>query len=206
MNDYDQIVQWAIKIQSLAQAGLAYSQSQFDTERYQELRRIAAEMMAAKSGLSLAKINDLFCNEEGYQTPKIGTRAAIFKDEQILLVEENDGTWSLPGGWGEVNLSLAENCVKEVKEEAGLDVEVEKLIALQDQGKHAKLPYPYGVSTAFFLCKATGGQFAANDETIASRYFAENDLPKLGAHRNTPAQIQMCFAAARDPHWQAKFD
>jgi ADP-ribose pyrophosphatase YjhB (NUDIX family) len=199
-------VQWAIKIQSLAQAGLAYSQSQFDTERYQALRQIAAEMMAAKSGLTLSKINDLFCNEEGYQTPKIGTRAAIFMDDKILLVEENDGTWSLPGGWGEVDLSLAENCVKEVKEEAGLDVEVEKLIALQDQGKHAQLPYPYGVSTAFFLCRAKGGQFMANDETIASDYFAEDELPKLGAHRNTPEQIHMCFAAARAPYWQAKVD
>ena len=44
-------------------------------------------------------MTELFCGETGYQTPKLDTRAAIFKDNKILLVHEKNGTWSLPGGW-----------------------------------------------------------------------------------------------------------
>ena len=61
------------------------------------------------------KIKGLFCNDEGYQTPKVDTQAVIFSDGKILLVCEN-GKWSMPGGWCEFNLSPADNIVKETKE------------------------------------------------------------------------------------------
>lgn len=167
----DKVVDWAIRLQSLAQAGLTYGKDNFDLERYQEIRDISAEMMAEKSGLPIERVKNLFCNEVGYQTPKIGTRAAIFKDNKMLLVQESDGLWSIPGGWCEVNLSVKENVIKEIKEEAGVDITVEKIIAIHDSNKHYKGLYPYGISTVFFLCKPVGGSFKENDETIASGYF-----------------------------------
>lgn len=93
----DQWLDFAIRIQSIAQAGLQYGKDKYDKERYNELRKIAAEMMAAKTDLPVEKVYGLFCNESGYQTPKIDTRAAVFIDGKILLVHENNGTWSLPG-------------------------------------------------------------------------------------------------------------
>ena len=113
---------WAIELQSLAQAGLTYGKDKFDLERYERIREISAEIIANKSGLDFEKVKTLFCNEFGYQTPKIDTRAAIFKEDKILLVKENNNTWSLPGGWVDVNCSVKENTIKEVKEESGLDV------------------------------------------------------------------------------------
>lgn len=92
-------------------------------------------MIAKKTDLPIEKVKTLFCGETGYQTPKIDTRAAIFKKDRILIVKENDGRWSLPGGWCEYNCSPAENAVKEVREEAGLNVEVSRLIAVQDRKK-----------------------------------------------------------------------
>ena len=77
-------LKWAIEIQSLAQAGLAYTDNVYDIERYEKLREISAEMLAEKSNISLDKVKDLFCNETGYQTPKLDTRAAIFKNNKIL--------------------------------------------------------------------------------------------------------------------------
>ncbi len=71
----------------------------------------------------------------------------------MLLVQESDGLWSIPGGWCEINLSVKENVIKEIKEEAGIDITVEKLIAIHDSNKHYKGMYPYGISTVFFLCK-----------------------------------------------------
>ena len=82
-------LKWAIEIQSIAQAGLAYTNNPYDIERFKRLREISAEMMAEKTDINLDKVKGLFCNETGYQTPKIDTRAAIFKDGKILLVHEN---------------------------------------------------------------------------------------------------------------------
>lgn len=110
-------LKWIIEIQSIAQAGLTYTDNVYDIERYERLREISALMMSEKSGLNLDKVKNLFCNETGYQTPKIDTRAAIFKDNKILLTHEKNGTWALPGGLCDVLETIKTNTLKEVKEE-----------------------------------------------------------------------------------------
>ena len=84
--------EWAKELQFLAQAGLTYTKDPFDKERFERVREIAAEIVSMQGRLPLAQVKDLFCNETGFQTPKLDTRAAIFKGDKILLVEENDGT------------------------------------------------------------------------------------------------------------------
>lgn len=200
-------LKWAIEIQSLAQAGLAYTQNVYDIERYERLREMAAEMIAEKSDISLEKVKDLFCNETGYQTPKLDTRAAIFQDDKILLTHEKNGTWALPGGWVDVLESAKSNTIKEVKEETGLDVEAVKLIALQDRNKHNKPVYAYGVWKVFVLCKRIGGEFIENIETTEIQYFGLNELPdNLAEEKCTKEQIEMCFKAKEDANWQVQFD
>jgi hypothetical protein len=90
----EQWLEWAIELQSLAQAGLTYGKDIFDRERYERIREISAEIMAYKTDIPVQKVKDLFCNETGYQTPKLDTRAAIFQNGKILLVKENSGKWS----------------------------------------------------------------------------------------------------------------
>ena len=197
----------AIKIQSLAQAGLAYTNNVYDKERYERLREIAAEMLADKTGLPLGKVKDLFCNETGYQTPKLDTRAAIFRDDKILLVHENNGTWALPGGWCDVLESVKSNTIKEVREETGLDVKAVRLIAVQDRNKHNLPVYAYGVCKVFVLCERIGGEFVANSETTGYSYFSLDELPDdLANEKTNREQIEMCFAAYRDKNWQTYFD
>ena len=133
MDRNNKLLNWAIELQSLAQAGLTYGKDKYDIERYQRIRDISAEMIAEKADVSFEKAKELFCNETGYQTPKIDTRAAVFKDDKILLVHEENGTWSLPGGWCDVNMSVGDNTVKETFEEAGLTVKPVRLIAVQAQ-------------------------------------------------------------------------
>ena len=196
-----------IELQSLAQAGLTYGKDIYDKERYERIREISAEMMSDLTELPLEKTKGLFCNEIGYQTPKIDTRAVIFKEGKILLVQENDGTWSLPGGWCDVNVSVAENTIKEVKEESGLDVIAEKIIAVQDRAKHNLPKYAYGICKIFLLCSVIGGRFEENIETIGFDYFTEDNLPTLADAKNTKEQIQMCFEAYRKGDaWKVMFD
>ena len=203
----EQWLKWAMEIQSLAQAGIAYTDNNYDKERYERLREISAEMIKEKTEISLEKVKDLFCNEEGYQTPKIDTRAAIFKDNKILLVCENNGTWSLPGGWCDVLESVKSNTIKEVKEETGLDVEVEKIIAIQDRNKHNKPIYAYGVCKIFSQCKILSGEFVENIETTETRFFGKDELPKnLAKEKVNKEQIEMCFDAFIDKNWKTKFD
>lgn len=200
-------LKWAIEIQSLAQAGLTYTDNVYDIERYERLREIAAEIIEEKSNISLEKVKDLFCNENGYQTPKIDTRAAIFKDDKILLTHENNGTWSMPGGWCDVLESVKSNTKKEVKEETGLDVETIKIISIQDRNKHNKPIYAYGVCKIFVLCNIIGGEFIENIETTEIKYFSLDEIPNnLAEEKTNNEQIEMCFKAYKDEKWQTQFD
>ena len=200
-------LKWAIEIQSLAQSGLAYTDNVYDIERYERLREISAEMISEKTDLSIDKVKNLFCNETGYQTPKIDTRAVIFQHNKILLVRENNGTWSLPGGWCDVLESIKSNTEKEAKEETGLDVKAIRIIAIQDRNKHNKPVYAYGVCKVFVLCDVLGGKFTENIETTEMKYFSLNDLPnKLAEEKSNKEQIEMCFNAYYDKNWQTQFD
>ena len=201
----DQIVEWAKELQSLAQAGLFYGKDIYDRERYQRIREIATEMMACRTGIPTETITDLFCGDVGYQTPKIDTRAAIFREGKILLVCEK-GKWSLPGGWCEYNLSPAENTVKETREEAGLDVIVKSVIAVQDRDRHNLPPYAYGIVKVFFECESVGGAFIPNNETSGSAFFSLDELPPLAEEKCTQEQIEMCFRAHKDEYWKTQFD
>ena len=203
---YEPWLKWAIEIQAIAQNGLTYCTDVYDQERYERLREIAAEMISHKSGIPAEQVKTLFCNETGYQTPKLDTRAAIIENEKILLVQEKTGLWALPGGWADVTETIASNTVKEVREEAGLEAKAERIVALQDHNLRNEHPYVYNICKVFVLCRRLGGQFQPNSETIASDWFALDTLPELAVTKTTEEQIKLCFQAAADPHWQPVFD
>lgn len=205
--EYEPWINWAKELQFIAQVGLTYTNGKYDEERYTRIREISAEILSMKTSLSLEKVKQLFCNETGFQTPKIDSRAAIFKENKILLVREiQDKTWSLPGGWIDVNQSIRSNLIKETKEEAGLDIEPERLIAILDRNKYNSPPSPYGIFKVFVLCSEIGGEFVSNIETDASGFFSLDELPCLSVGRNTKQQIEMCFAAKEQPDWKVIFD
>lgn len=203
----DKWLDFAIRIQSIAQAGLQYGKDKFDIERYEELRIVAAEMMSAKSDISFEIIQNIFCNESGYQTPKIDTRAAVFQDNKILMVRENNGKWSLPGGWCDVDQSIVSNTEKEVREETGYQVTAQRLIAVQDWRKHNVCNYAYGVIKTFMLCKNDGGTFESNNETTQIDFFSLDDIPEnLSTEKTTLEQIKMCFEANENDTFQTRVD
>ena len=133
-------------------------------------------------------------------------RAAVIREEQILLVQERNGLWALPGGWVDEDQSIASNTVKEVREEAGLQVRPLRLIAVQDRDRHHPTPYIYGVCQLFVLCEALGGAFVPNIETLGSGWFSPDRLPPLDLDKTTPEQIALCFTAQADPNWTVPFD
>jgi len=205
MSDLDKLTKLAMELQAMAQIGLTYTKDIYDKERFERIREISAELLAMKTELPLEKVKDLFCCETGYQTPKLDTRAVIFKEDKILLVKEK-GKWSLPGGWFDYNETVASNTVKEAKEEAGLDVKPVRIIAVQNRNKHNFPKYAYEIVKIFVLCDVIGGSFKENIETTDSGYFLLNDLPELDEDKNVFSQIKMCFDAYQDENWQVVFD
>ena len=205
MNDIDALTELAMELQSIAQNGLTYTKDLFDKERFERVREISAELMAMKTGFHIEKVKELFCNEVGYQTPKIETRAVIFNENGILLVKEKD-KWSLPGGWIDYNESVASNTIKEVKEEAGLDVVPIRIIAIQNRNMHNFPKYAYEICKVFVLCTVIGGRFEKNNETTESGYFTLDDLPVLDEDKNVYSQVKMCFDAYQNEKWEVVFD
>jgi ADP-ribose pyrophosphatase YjhB (NUDIX family) len=200
---------WARRLQAIAQTGLTYSTQHYDTERYEAVRGIAAEMMAAGSTppIDAGTLVDFFSREAGYATPKVDVRAAVFENDRILLVREReDGLWTLPGGWADVGDSPSFAAVRETKEESGYEVVARKLAAVLDRNRHGHPPIPYHAYKLFFLCDLTGGAAAASYETLEVGFFAENELPPLSLTRVTAAQIAHLFEHYRHPEWPTSFD
>jgi len=196
-----------MRLQAIAQSGLFYSQDKYDRDRFFQMRELSAEIMSAHTDMEIDKVRDLFCCETGYQTPKIDVRAVIIEDDRILLVKEQiDGKWSLPGGWAEVDLSLAENVRKEVREEAGMDVIVQRLLAVLDARKRNPGLVPYGIYKIMVECQRIGGSFQTNIETSDCDFFALSHLPELSTGRVSKDQIEMCFRADRDKSFVPLFD
>ncbi|WP_044640115.1 NUDIX hydrolase [Risungbinella massiliensis] len=192
-------LEWAKRIQSIAQAGLAYSKDPFDIERFHELRTISAEIVEKHTDVPFEKIRDLFLNETGYQTPKIDIRAVVFQGNKLLLVQEkSDQKWTLPGGWAEPGYSLSENVVKEVKEESGYNVQATRVLAILDRDRHGHTPNPYSIYKIFVLCDFLGGAPQASIETSDVGFFDLESLPPLSVDRITEKQVRKLVKIAKD--------
>lgn len=202
----DKWLSWATEIQAIAQAGLTYGEDAFDRERYTRLREISAQILAQHTDLPVEKVANLFCNEEGYQTPKADTRAVIIRDGAILLVRENDGRWAMPGGWADIGLTLSQNVEKETKEEAGLDVVATRVLAIHNHATHNHPPLPWSIWKIFVACEVRGGEFVQNVETTASGYFTPDRLPPLAEGKTTREQIELCLELAADDARPVEFD
>lgn len=150
---------YAKRLQAIAETGRHFSKDPFDTERYEEISKIAVTMMARLASAPVAQVQGLLSRSStGYATPKIDVRGALVRDGQILLVrEQSDGVWSLPGGFADVGLSAAQNVRKEFLEEAGLKVQVTRLYALRYKARNAYDADLFDYYKLFFLCEAEVG-------------------------------------------------
>lgn len=193
-------LKWAKELQSIAQGGLTYSKDIYDIERFEEIRKISTEIMAKYTESDQQIIKDLFANETGYATPKVDIRAVVFDGEKLLLVKENsDNKWSLPGGWADIGLSPKEVAEKEVREESGYDVKASNLIAILDKKFHPHPPSAYHVYKIFIECKLVGGKPETGIETNQVSFFSKENLPDLSVARNTKSQVEMLFDYKNKP-------
>ncbi len=202
-------LEWAQKIQAVAQKGLIYSKNPYQIEDYKLLRNIVADIISTHSLVEESEVLDLLIEEIGYPTPKVGVAAAVFQDDKILLVKErSDGCWTLPGGFAEVGESPGEAAVRETFEESGYQTTPIKLLAAYDNNnnKHGHTPHPHGLYKLLFRCEIIGGFPTPSIETQDLDFFTEDNIPQLSTKRVTSNQITRLFEHYRNPDLFADFD
>jgi ADP-ribose pyrophosphatase YjhB (NUDIX family) len=197
----------AKRMQALAQSGLEYSDNKYDRDRYQQMRQLSLEIMQDFTELKMDKLVGVFASEQGYQTPKVDVRGVVFRGDQILMVRETiDGNWSLPGGWADVGLTPSEVAIKEVREESGLEVIPERLLAILDKKRHNHPPDMFHIYKIFILCRETGGELNGGMETSETGFFGPDKFPPLSVPRITTEQIRLMYEYKNDPLKPASFD
>jgi ADP-ribose pyrophosphatase YjhB (NUDIX family) len=200
-------LQWARRLDAIAQTGLFYVTDQYDRDRYEEIRQIAAELVANHTRVPTADVLPLLSADDGYATPKVDVRAAVFQEGKLLYVREReDGRWTLPGGWADVGQSAAESVVREVREESGYEVNATKLLAFYDRDKHPHPPILHHSFKMFFRCELTGGSARTSYETTEVAFFGEDEAPELSLPRVLPEQIHHMYEHYRNPDWPTTFE
>jgi ADP-ribose pyrophosphatase YjhB (NUDIX family) len=188
-------MEWSQKLQAIAQNGLTYSNDKFDIERFKQLQEIVSEIISTYTKHDFHEVQEYLDNETGYATPKIDVRGVVVKSEKLLMVKENaDNLWTLPGGWADIQESPGENVEREVFEESGYQVKAKKLLAVYDRSRHEHHPkYPEYVYKMFFLCEIVGGESRTSMETSDVNFFGLHELPELSTARITKNQIHRMF-------------
>ncbi|PIJ50436.1 ADP-ribose pyrophosphatase [Erwinia sp. OLTSP20] len=187
----------AQKLQALAQSGLTFSQDKFDIERYQQLRALAAQLMAEHFSATPDQLEASFSQQQGYATPKVDSRGLILRDGKLLMVREaEDGGWSLPGGWVDVGDAPRQAAEREVREETGLEVRATRLLGVWDRNQHGHPPHPFHIYKLIFLCEEQGGELAISHESLDIGFFAPDNLPPLSLTRIVPLQIETSLRIA----------
>lgn len=201
------LLEIAKRIQSIARAGLAFSENKYDIERYNQIKDISLSIISQLSDIKIEKLEEIFSSDKGYQTPKVDIRGVVFRNNKILMVRETiDGLWSIPGGWADIGFTPFQVAEKEVLEEAGLTVRPERLLAVLDKRSHAHPPDLFYIYKIFIYCIEKGGEIRPGIETSEVAFYGPDELPPLSTTRITTEQIQMLFEFKNNPGKKAVCD
>ncbi|HSK27851.1 MAG TPA: NUDIX hydrolase N-terminal domain-containing protein [Jiangellales bacterium] len=197
------------ELQSIAQAGLTYGSDPYDLGRYARLRDLAADLLAAGVPAEVApSVRTGVAEESGYLTPKVDLRAAVRRaDGALLMVRERvDGGWTMPGGWADVDESVAEGAVREVAEEAGVAVRARGLLGLYERERRGHPPIAWHCLKAVVACEPVGGGEPAEPvadgvEVSEAAWFAPDSARglALSAGRTSPWLLDRVLRRLADP-------
>ncbi len=207
MTQPDPLFTLAKRLKSISDIGLLYSVNEYDKERYLEIQEISYELLGRIAGQEISSLKNLYGENKEYPTAKVDIRALIIKDNKILLVKEGaDHKWSLPGGWADIGYSPKEVVIKECREETGLEVIPEKLLAVFDKKFHPHPPEPFYVYKLVFHCRAISTAIKKGFDVLDVQYFTISELPELSENRVLKSQLELLFEKAAIPGSDTYFE
>jgi len=196
MDPATSILQWARKVQAIAQNGLTFTRDPFERERYQQLQDLVTTILTSYLPITPEQLQALWVGDDGYATPKIDVRGGAFDRDKVLLVRErSDGKWTLPGGWVDIGDGPSFAVEREIREESGYLAKAVKLAALFDKNNpaHGHPPGIHHIYKLFFLCELTGGTPTISNETDGVDFFPVSSLPPLSTGRATQSEIERLY-------------
>lgn len=175
---------WAESLAGIAQTGLAFTQSQYERERFEEVLKIAGDIkhVAEEGDGPDSHVQEWYDGvlpgRRGYATPKLAVGAAVTNDKgELLLIQRADsGIWLYPTGYCDIGYSALEVCVKEVEEETGITVEPVRLLGILDTLRHGTSRM--ALYSMLFFCRQTGGDLNLHPlECSDAGWFTRGNLP-----------------------------
>ena len=115
-----------------------------------------------------------------YSNPKVTVDGVVVEGDSIVLIKRLnppfEGMWALPGGFVDLDETVEEAVVREVEEETGLKVKVDKLVGVYSDPMRD--PRRHTISVCF-LCGKVGGVLKAGSDSKKAAWFKLDALPKL---------------------------
>ena len=205
------LLELADQIRALATTGLHYTEGPFDRERYEKLLTLAAKVASHGAVADAEKLDFVFRSaDQGYVTPKLDVRLAVFRGDELLLVREQmDGCWAMPGGFVDIGDSPSEAALREAAEEAGVIARVQRLVGVFDTRLQPDCPpHLFHIHKLVFtgVLLDPSAEPRAGSEATDARYFPLAALPELSLGRTLPLHVREALRVARDPSALPYFD
>lgn len=191
------MVDYLLKVEEICKVGLKYSKDPYAVDNYATLQKLTSEFINEKEEVEMSRPN--FFSRDVYPTPNVSVRTIIFDETRtrVLMVQEkDDGGWSFPGGWAEIGLDPSESAIKENREEAGVEVEIVRVVGVTNRCKNVTEPRtPEYIIT--FEGKIVRKLSDPCYEIIAMDYFPYDKLPPLSV-KHERVQMEALAIAAHD--------
>jgi 8-oxo-dGTP diphosphatase len=170
--------EFVAKVLAISRIGLKFSKDPFALENYEELHTLALNQLKE---LHETPEESLPYQRDIYPTPNISVRVLVFNEKQELLMgqEKSDGAYAVPGGWCDVFESPGEGAHKEVLQETGLDVRIDKVLCILRRELYREYSSMISEYVIYFSATIVGGALKNNHEIISLGYFPIDNLPPL---------------------------
>lgn len=186
------VEQYITKVLSVAKIGLKYSTDNYAIENYAELEKLSLEMLDSNFK---EKIEENLFVRDIYPTPNVSVRVMIVnEDNEVLFVKEADEKkWTVPGGWCDLYLSARENSIKEVSEEVGIEIELDRLLSIFLRERYRKPNVALSDYVMYFkavISKDT--KLNIGFEVLDAKFYSMDEMPEL-ATKATKEELEIAY-------------
>lgn len=186
--------QFIMKVLAISKIGLKFSRDPYALENYAELQELGLQQLSQLTNESIAE--NIF-DRDLYPTVNVSARTVVTNEKnQVLMVKEkSEQLWSFPGGWCDVYESPQENALKEVLQESGYLIKMNRLLGVffrdNYKPKHKSLISEYCI---YFHGEIIEKVSEHNHEIVEVGFFDQDNLPPL-SFKNSKTEVERALKA-----------